>query len=409
MHQKIDVEVSLSSPKSSYNLNMLKQQLLEILSNCEPAEFEKDLANNYKKNPDLEGSIQSITLPENLNGKPDDIESYNFYFYHLYSRSCEDEMIDNLDDEDETCASNHWILPNKEFEGLYESLVYDNHIKDEILRFAQSAIIFGNYNVNKNLISCNRLILLHGPPGTGKTSLCKAIAHKLSIRLNSIYKFTHFIEINSHSLFSKWFSESGKLVAKLFAKIREMISQPNSLVCVLIDEVESIAYDRGSLSGEPKDALRVVNAVLTQLDQLKHYSNVMVFATSNLMDTIDIAFIDRVDLKKLITFPSAKAIFNIYISAIKDLSRVGLINVLDNNIKTFDDLQLINKADNTKTDDLLKEIVDASVGLSGRVLRKIPFLAHTSIHHSPTQINKVNLDCFLSCMLKVIHERKSAN
>jgi SpoVK/Ycf46/Vps4 family AAA+-type ATPase len=50
--------------------------------------------------------------------------------------------------------------------------------------------------------------------------------------------------VNAHSLFSKWFSESGKLVSKLFAAITELVEEPQSLVFVLIDEVESLTAAR---------------------------------------------------------------------------------------------------------------------------------------------------------------------
>ena len=48
--------------------------------------------------------------------------------------------------------------------------------------------------------------------GQGKTSLAKALAQKLSIRLQQCYPLAQLVEINAHSLFSKWFSESAKLV-----------------------------------------------------------------------------------------------------------------------------------------------------------------------------------------------------
>ena len=47
------------------------------------------------------------------------------------------------------------------------------------------------------------------------------------------------IEVNAHSLFSKWFSESGKLVATLFARIREAVEEEDTLVFVLVDEVRN--------------------------------------------------------------------------------------------------------------------------------------------------------------------------
>jgi hypothetical protein len=42
------------------------------------------------------------------------------------------------------------------------------------------------------------------------------------------------LEINSHSLFSRWFSESGKLVQKLFAHISDILDEEDTFVVVLI-------------------------------------------------------------------------------------------------------------------------------------------------------------------------------
>lgn len=48
---------------------------------------------------------------------------------------------------------------------------------------------------------------------------------------------------------------------------------------------------------EPSDAIRVVNCLLTQIDKLKKRGNVLVIATSNITEAIDVAFIDRADIK----------------------------------------------------------------------------------------------------------------
>ena len=81
----------------------------------------------------------------------------------------------------------------------------------------------------------------------------------------------------------------------MFHKIQELIDDSDILVCVLIDEVESLTAARKSaMSGsEPSDAIRVVNALLTQLDQIRRYPNVLILTTSNVTGAIDLAFVDR--------------------------------------------------------------------------------------------------------------------
>lgn len=94
-----------------------------------------------------------------------------------------------------------------EFHHLWDTLIYDSDIKQELLDFARTTLRFSDCGVDPNIVSWNRVILLHGPPGTGKTSLCKALAQKLTVRLADRFTHGQLIEINSHSLFSKWFSE----------------------------------------------------------------------------------------------------------------------------------------------------------------------------------------------------------
>ncbi|EKF38436.1 ATPase protein, putative [Trypanosoma cruzi marinkellei] len=245
-------------------------------------------------------------------GIPAEEADYAMVMYTLYTdESCGDSLNSVGLDEDAGAGlapCSVLSLPSVSLEGLWETLFYGEtrsdsvRLKRDLLQYMRAAMVFSRAGVDPHIVAWNRLILLYGPPGTGKTSLCKALAQKLSIRLNDMFPFAQLVEINAHSLFSRWFSESGKQVMLLFKQIHEMADKPNSLLCVLLDEVESLAATRQSAlrGNEPSDAIRVVNALLTQLDSLQRRHNVVVFATSNITGAIDVAFIDRADKKYLL-------------------------------------------------------------------------------------------------------------
>lgn len=310
---------------------------------------------------------------------------------HVFQLS-EEGPCEELSGDGQLSTFNEWILPAKEFNGMWESLIYESGLKQRLLRYAASALLFTEKRVNSFLVSWNRIILLHGPPGTGKTSLCKALAQKLSIRFSLRYPRSQLVEVNAHSLFSKWFSESGKLVAKLFSKIQEMVEEENNLVFVLIDEVESLAAARkAALSGsEPSDSIRVVNALLTQLDKLKSAPNVIILTTSNITAAIDIAFVDRADIKAYVGPPTLQACYEILRSCLQELLRTGILSnsqdggclVLPNYASLKEKMSEVVSTESQMFPHLGKQLLEAAEaceGMSGRSLRKLPFLAHAAL------------------------------
>ena len=306
------------------------------------------------------------------------------------------------DGDAETVAFQMWSLPARQFNGLWETLEFDEDtpVKERLLRYISTSMRFSACSVNSNIIPCNRVVLLHGPPGTGKTSISKALAQKLAIRNLQKYQHTYLIEVNAHSLFSKWFSESGKMVMGMFSRITEILEDDDSFVCVLIDEVESLSAARESaLSGnEPSDSLRVVNALLTQLDGLKRFANALVLATSNLTGAIDAAFLDRADIKQYIGPPSTSARYSILASCIRELISKQILSTARTyksggplmtwdavlrilpptecrEFNMFANLPMIEENEDCIYSMMLYSLAQECEGFSGRSLRKLPFTA----------------------------------
>ena len=337
---------------------------------------------------------------------------------HVFQLS-QEEPDEELDEGEGTPFCKEWTIPHRSLHGLWESLYYEHEIKQRLLHFATTALLFSDHGVDPQLITWNRVVLLHGPPGTGKTSLCKALAQKLSIKFSARFPTAVLVEVNAHSLFSKWFSESGKLVSKLFSKIQEILEDKDTLVFVLIDEVESLTSARQSaLAGsEPSDAIRVVNALLTQLDALKYFSNSMTLTTSNITEAVDGAFLDRADIKAYIGNPSERARYEILRSAIHELQRCRLVQPAVALMPHKDWTDGRSGQERMVLDSESELALHAShalasmchdlEGMSGRLLRKLPFLTHASLQdtgHSSHELMTF-IDALDQCAKRELKEK----
>lgn len=116
-------------------------------------------------------------------------------------------------------------------------------------------------------------VLLHGPPGCGKTLIARAVAHETDVR---------FFSISGPEIMQKFYGESEGYLRKLFD---EATKQAPSII--FIDEIDSIAPKREDLGAEHQVERRVVAQLLSLMDGLKARGQVIIIAATNIPNAID--------------------------------------------------------------------------------------------------------------------------
>ncbi|MCD6479808.1 CDC48 family AAA ATPase [Candidatus Bathyarchaeota archaeon] len=114
-------------------------------------------------------------------------------------------------------------------------------------------------------------VLLHGPPGCGKTLLARAVANESD---------ANFYAINGPEIMSKFYGESEARLRKTFEE-----AERNAPSIIFIDEIDAIAPKRSEVTGEVER--RVVAQLLALMDGLKGRGNVIVIGATNRPEALD--------------------------------------------------------------------------------------------------------------------------
>jgi AAA family ATPase len=147
-----------------------------------------------------------------------------------------------------------------------------------------------------------RNVLFHGPSGTGKTMLAKALAGKADVPL---------LPVKATQLIGEYVGEGARQIHDLYDRAEEMAP------CIIfIDEMDAIALDRKyqELRG---DVVEIVNALITEMDGLSDRKGVCTIGSTNRLTSLDPAVRSRFEEEIAFTLPDEQEIEQILTASLQ--------------------------------------------------------------------------------------------
>jgi SpoVK/Ycf46/Vps4 family AAA+-type ATPase len=262
-------------------------------------------------------------------------------------------------------------LPDADWAERWDRIILPEDQKERLLHYVLFSLRHRG-RVGGVGVPIHGLVVLAGPPGTGKTTLAGGLADRAAQALDG--EELLFVDIDPHAFPSQLLGESQRGVARLFERTLPDLATRGKPMVVLLDEVEALAVSRSraSLETNPVDVHRATDAVLSGVDRVaRSWPNVTFVATTNYLPGVDTAFLSRADLVETIATPGREAVRAILADTLRELTGGDELDV--------DGL-----------DPIAAEAADA--GLDARQVRKLALRAVTSRRELTLDPSRLTLD-----------------